>query len=123
MYDRLNESMSDLRVIKMHQTEGVESRRFLRASQRAFHEQVRQHRVRATSSLVVETVALLGIVAVAGISAWNIFNRGVPGSEFMTVLGALVAAGASFKPISNLPRPDRRRRCVRAYHRVARPTR
>lgn len=102
MYDRLNESMSDLRVIKMHQAEGVESRRFIKASQKAFHEQVRQHRIRATSSLVVESVALIGIIAVAGISAWNIFNRGVPGSEFMTVLGALVMAGASFKPLSNL---------------------
>lgn len=102
IYDRINESMSDLRVIKMHQAEGVESRRFLKASQKAFREQVRQHRVRATSSLVVETVALLGIVAVAGISAWNIFRVGVPGSEFMAVLGALVAAGASFKPLSNL---------------------
>lgn len=102
IYDRLNESMSDLRVIKMHQAEGVESRRFLRASQKAFREQVRQHRVRATSSVVVETVALLGIVAVAGISAWNIFRLNVPGSEFMAVLGALVAAGASFKPLSNL---------------------
>ncbi|MFK7789313.1 MAG: ABC transporter ATP-binding protein [Phycisphaeraceae bacterium] len=102
MYDRLNESMSDLRVIKMHQAEGVESRRFIKASQQAFHEQVRQHRVRATSSLVVETVALVGIIAVAGISAWNIFHRGVPGSEFMTVLGALLMAGASFKPLSNL---------------------
>jgi ABC-type multidrug transport system fused ATPase/permease subunit len=102
MYDRLNESMSDLRVIKMHQSEGVESRRFIRASQDAFREQVRQQRVRATSSLVVETVALIGVIAVAGISAWNIFRNGVPGSEFMTVLGALVMAGASFKPLSNL---------------------
>lgn len=102
MFERLNESMSDLRVIKMHQAEGVESRRFVNASQMAFQEQVRQHRVRATSSLVVETIALMGIVAVAGISAWNIFRQGVPGSEFMAVLGALVAAGASFKPLSNL---------------------
>ena len=102
MYDRLNESMSDLRVIKMHQAEGVESRRFVKASQQAFREQVRQHRVRAMSSLVVETVALIGVIAVAGVSAWNIFRNGVAGSEFMTVLGALVAAGASFKPLSNL---------------------
>ncbi|MBX2850577.1 MAG: ABC transporter ATP-binding protein/permease [Phycisphaeraceae bacterium] len=104
MYDRLNESMSDLRVIKMHQAEGVESRRFVKASQQAFREQVRQHRVRATSSLVVETVALIGVIAVAGVSAWHIFKSTdpVPGSEFMTVLGALIAAGASFKPLSNL---------------------
>lgn len=102
MYDRLNESMSDLRVIKMHQAEGVESRRFVKASQQAYREQVRQHRIRATSSLVVETVALVGVIAVAGVSAWNIFRNGVAGSEFMTVLGALVAAGASFKPLSNL---------------------
>eukprot|EP00752_Nemacystus_decipiens_P013707 g12160.t1 len=104
MFGRLNESMSDLRVIKMHQAEGVESRRFIKASQKAFREQVRQHRVRATSSLVVETLALIGIIAVAGVSAWSIFKSSnpVPGSQFMTVLGALVAAGASFKPLSNL---------------------
>ncbi len=102
MLERMNESLSDLRVIKMSQSEGAESRRFMRSSQSAFKEQVRQHRVRAVSSLVVEVIAMLGVIAVAGLSAWAIFERGVPGSQFMTILSALVAAGASFKPLSNL---------------------
>ncbi len=104
MLERMNESLSDLRVIKMSQSEGAESRRFFQASQRAFHEQVRQHRVRAVSSLVVEVLAMIGVILVAGLSAWAIFKADppTPGSEFMMILGALVAAGASFKPLSNL---------------------
>jgi len=102
MLERMNESLGDLRVIKMSQSEGTESRRFLRSAQRAFKEQVRQHRVRAVSSLVVEVIAMVGVIAVAGLSAWAIFEKGVPGSQFMTILAALVTAGASFKPLSNL---------------------
>ena len=102
MLERMNESLGDLRVIKMSQSEGAESRKFLRSSQRSFKEQVRQHRVRAVSSLVVEVIAMLGVIAVAGLSAWAIFEDKVPGSQFMTILAALVAAGASFKPLSNL---------------------
>jgi len=104
MLTRMNESLADLRVIKMSQSEGAESRRFFRSAQSAFKEQVRQHRARAVSSLVVEVIAMVGVIAVAGLSAWAIFKATppTPASEFMMILGALVAAGASFKPISNL---------------------
>ena len=102
MLEQMNESLSDLRVVKMHQAEGVESRRYFRSSQRAYKEQVRQHRIRAVSALVVEVFAIIGVIIVAAVSAWAIFKEGVPASEFMMILGALVAAGASFKPLSNL---------------------
>ncbi|MEM1212066.1 MAG: ABC transporter ATP-binding protein [Planctomycetota bacterium] len=99
---RINESFGDLRVIKMSQSEGSESRRFYRATQKAFREHVRQHRARAVSSMVVELLAMVGVGIVAVISAWSIFRQGVPGSEFMMILAALVAAGTSFRPLSNL---------------------
>lgn len=102
MLTRMNESLADLRVVKMSQSEGAESRRFMRSAQSAFREQVRQHRARAVSSLVVEVIAMVGVVAVAGLSAWMIYEHDVPASRFMMVLGALVAAGGSFKPLSNL---------------------
>lgn len=102
MLEKMNESLSDLRVVKMHQAEGVESRQYFRSSQRAYKEQVRQHRIRAVSSLVVEVIAIIGVIGVAGVSAWAIFKQGVAASEFMMILSALVAAGASFKPLSNL---------------------
>jgi ABC-type multidrug transport system fused ATPase/permease subunit len=102
MLEQMNESLSDLRVVKMSESEGTESRRYMRTSQRAFKEQVRQHRIRAVSSLVVEIIATIGIILIAAVSAWAIFKRGVPASEFMMILSALVAAGASFKPLSNL---------------------
>lgn len=99
---RINESLNDLRVIKTSQAEGTESRLFMRSSQEVFRQQVRQRRVRAVSSLVVELLAMIGVLVVAGVSAWAIFKQGVPGSQFMTILGALIAAGGSFKPLSNL---------------------
>ena len=100
--ERMSESLAELRVIKMSQAEGYESRRFMRSAQSAFREQVRQHRVRAMSSFFVEVLAVMGVIIVAGLSAYHIFRNGTPASEFMMILGALVAAGASFKPITNL---------------------
>ncbi|MGB1125149.1 MAG: ABC transporter ATP-binding protein [Phycisphaeraceae bacterium] len=102
MLEQMNESLSDLRVVKMSQSEGSESRRYFCSSQRAYKEQVRQHRIRAVSSLVVEIIAIIGVIIVAGVSAKAILVQNVPASEFMMVLAALVAAGASFKPLSNL---------------------
>jgi len=102
MLEQMNESLSDLRVVKMSQSEGSESRRYFRSSQKAYKEQVRQHRIRAVSSLVVEIIAVIGVIIVAGVSAKAILVHNVPASEFMMVLAALVAAGASFKPLSNL---------------------
>lgn len=102
MLMRLNESVADPRVIKLSQGERSEFRRFFKLSQEAFREGVRQHRIRAISSLVVEIVAMVGVIAVAALSAKAIFHNGVPASQFMMILGALVAAGASFKPLSNL---------------------
>lgn len=102
MLMRINESLSDLRVTKMSQSERSETRRFFSSAQRAFREQLRRQRIRAVSSLVVEIIAMVGVILVAGFSAWAIFRKGIPASDFMMILGALVAAGASFKPLSNL---------------------
>lgn len=102
MLMQINESVADPRVIKMTQAERSEYRRFFKLSQEAFREGVYQHRMRAISSLVVEVVAMAGVIVVAGLSAWEIFRNGVPASQFMMILGSLVAAGASFKPLSNL---------------------
>lgn len=102
MLELMNESLSDLRVVKMSQSEGAESRRYFRTSQHSYKEQVRQHRIRAVSSMVVEVIAVIGVTIVASISARAILVHNVPASDFMMVLAALVAAGASFKPLSNL---------------------
>jgi len=102
MLTRMNESLADLRVIKMSQSEGTESRKFFRSAQRGCREQIRQYRARAVSSFIVEIIAVIGVIIVAGISAWAIFKQHVPATQFMMVLAALVAAGASFKPLSNL---------------------
>ncbi len=98
----MHESLGGLRVVKVHQAEGYERRRFSQLNRSLFSEQMKMRRARSLSSPVIETVAILGVMAVATIAAWLIFNRNDEPQRFMTVLFALVAAGASLKPLTQL---------------------
>jgi subfamily B ATP-binding cassette protein MsbA len=98
----MHESLGGLRVVKVHQAEGYERRRFSQLNRNLFSEQMRMRRARALSSPVIETIAILGVMVVASIAAWLIFNRNDEPQRFMTVLFALVAAGASLKPLTQL---------------------
>lgn len=102
MIAMLNESLGGLRVVKVHHAEGYERRRFGRINRAVYLEEMRMRQARALSGPVVETLALLGVVAVASIAAWYIFRLNVPPERFMTVLIALGASAASLKPVSEL---------------------
>lgn len=102
MIGLLTESLGGIRVVKVHHAEGYERRRFGRINRSLFNEDMKMRRVRAMSSPVVETLGLFGVMAVAAIAAWYIFRQHVPPEQFMTVLAALAAAGASLKPLSKL---------------------
>ena len=98
----MHEALGGIRVVKVYQAEGYERRRFHRLNRRLFDEQMQMRRARALSSPVVETIAIFGVMIVASIAAWLIFNRNDEPQRFMTTLVALVAAGASVKPLSQL---------------------
>lgn len=102
MYAAMNESLGGLRVVKVHQAEGYERRRFRQLNRRLFAEHMTMRRARAMSSPIVETIAIFGVMAVATIAAWYIFRHDVEPQRFMTVLLSLVAAGASLKPLTQL---------------------
>jgi len=98
----LNESVGDIRVVKVHNAEGYERRRFGRINRRLFAEEMKVRSIRALSSPLVETIGLIGIVVVAAIAAHLIFNRSQSPQLFMAALVALGAAANSLKPLATI---------------------
>jgi len=102
MLGALTESMAGIRVVKVHNAEGYERRRFARVNRGLFKQELKARRVRAISGPLVELLALLGVMFVAIIAAWMIFKEGHKAEEFMTTLVMLVGGGLSLKPLSAL---------------------
>ena len=98
----LKESLGNPRVVKTHNGQGYERRRFNRVSHQMFQEQMSVRKVKALSSPVVEALALIGACLAASVASWYIFQGGVEPEIFMVVLGLLAAAGGSVKPLSGL---------------------
>ena len=102
MIARLKESLDSLHVVKVHEAEGYERRRFGQVNRALFKEEMKVRRVRALSSPLIETLTLLGVALIACMAAWLIFRREQEALEFITVLVMLGAAGRSLKLISNM---------------------
>jgi len=98
----LKESLDGVHVVKVHNAEGAERRRFALINRRVFQEEMKVRRIRALSSPLIEALSVLGVLAVACISAWMIFREGEDAAEFITVLVMLGAAGRSLKLVSNI---------------------
>ncbi len=98
----LNESLAGARVVKVHNAEGYERRRFSRMNRKLYNEEMAMRQARAIASPVVETLAIIAVLAVAIIASWYIFRQDVAPERFMTVLFSLGAAGAAIKPLTAL---------------------
>ncbi|MCX5658783.1 MAG: ABC transporter ATP-binding protein [Planctomycetota bacterium] len=102
----LNEALGGLSVVKVHNAEGYERRRFGRVNRDLFAQEMRMRQARALSSPVIDTVALLAVMGAASIAAWFIFGHGegkaVEPEKYFTVLVMLGAAGNSLKPLTAL---------------------
>ena len=102
MIRRLKESLDSAHVVKVHEAEGYERRAFGRVNRALLNEQMKVRRVRALSSPLIESLSLIGVVAIACVSAWLIFRRGQDATEFITVLVMLGASANSLKLLSNM---------------------
>jgi ABC-type multidrug transport system fused ATPase/permease subunit len=103
MVGSLQESMQAADVVRVHNAEGYERRRFSRVNRRVYGEEMKARTARALSSPVVELIAMACVMAVATVAAWYVFRT--PGGEparMLGVLAALGAAGASLRPLANL---------------------
>jgi ABC-type multidrug transport system fused ATPase/permease subunit len=103
MLGAIQESIGALRVVKVHQGEGYERRRFNTINRRVLQQEMRARTVRALSSPVVELMALAGVMAVALLAAWYVFRPdGAEPADLIKVLLMLGAGGASLRPLANL---------------------
>ncbi|MCC5830246.1 MAG: ABC transporter ATP-binding protein [Phycisphaeraceae bacterium] len=96
------ESLSHPKVVKVHDAESYEGLRFRRADQKIYEQQMVVRHARAMLSPVNEVLSLLGVMIVAVIAAWFVLRQNTPAEEFLAVMGALIAAGSSVKPLTNL---------------------
>lgn len=102
MVGALNEALGGIHVVKVHNAEGYERRRFGIINKALFNEDMKMRQAKALASPLVDTMALLGAIGVATIAAWSIFHMAIEPEQVMTVVMALVLAAASFKPLANL---------------------
>lgn len=98
----LNESLGGLSVVKVHEAEGYERRRFGRAVRHLFAQEMKKRQARALASPVIDTLAILSVLSVATIAAWYIYSTNRPPENMFGVLIMLAAAGNSLKPLTNL---------------------
>ena len=102
MMGTLQESLNGLRVVKVHDAEGYERRRFAGVNRSLYRQEMKARTVKAIASPAIELLATLGVMGVASIAAWLIFERGEPAEAFMTSLFALAGAALSLKPLTDL---------------------
>ncbi len=104
MIGALSEAMQSLPVVKSHQAEGYERRRFHRINHAVLREEMSARTAKAMTSPVIEVIAMAGVMAVALVAAWYLYRAPNPADPetLVQVLIALGMAGNSFKPLANL---------------------
>jgi len=109
MIDAAQESIQAPAVVRLHNAEGYERRRFNTINRAVLTQELKARTAKALSSPVIELIALVGVMGVALIAAWYVFNSGGTGKQITDratdmawVLLMLGAAGGSVKPLSNL---------------------
>jgi len=106
MIGAVQESLQAIRVVKVHQAEGYERRRFNTINRKVWNEEMRARTVRALSSPVIELIAITGIILVTTAAAWYLFefnpDSQTDAKNMILVVVMLGAAGAAFRPVANL---------------------
>ncbi|MBI1369787.1 MAG: ATP-binding cassette domain-containing protein [Planctomycetes bacterium] len=102
MLGALTESMQGLRVVKVHQAEGYERRRFNVINRTVLAHQMKARTARALSSPIVETLSMVGLVMVVLIAAWSVFEQGKPTYTLVGVIVMLAGSANSFKQLNGL---------------------
>ena len=102
MVKALGESLTGIRVTKVHNAEGYERRRFTQLNKTLFGEEMTARQVRAIAPPVVDSISLFVVIIVATFGAYLILRRGEDFESLMMVIASLAIAGGSLKPLSRL---------------------
>ncbi len=102
MVGSIQESLQSILVVKVHQAEGYERRRFNSINRNMFRAEIRSRMARVMSSPIVEYAAIVGVLGVALTASWMVFREGQKAEELVLVLVYFGIAAAALKPIVNL---------------------
>ncbi len=104
MMAAVHESLQAIAVVKVHEAEGYERRRFNAINRRVVKQELRSRSARALSTPTVEIIGITGVMLVSLVAAYLIFN--VPGAgepkELVKVLVMLGVSAGVFKPLAGL---------------------
>ncbi len=102
LYLAASESLSGLRVVKVHAAERFESGRFHRINKRVVKQEFKVRTARAIASPLIEVLALFILGSFALVALKAIIEGKLDPSKFFMVFAALGAGAASLKPIVGL---------------------
>lgn len=97
-----NESLQGLRAVKTSTAEASVIRRFDEANTTVVNQEMRVRLAQAISSPLVELISIFAVSGLALIAARQIIDGKLQFDTFVLALGALAAAGGSFKPVTAL---------------------
>lgn len=99
----LQESTQAIAVVKVHNAEGYERRRFNTINRLVLRQELKARTIRVLSSPVVELLAIVGVCIVAAAAGWLIYEvKSVQPQDLLKVMAALGMAANSVKPLSRL---------------------
>ncbi|MEM8495240.1 MAG: ABC transporter ATP-binding protein [Planctomycetota bacterium] len=98
----MQESMQAAPVVRTHNAEGYERRRFHRINRELYGQEMKARTAKALSSPVIELIALTGVVIITLVASWYVFRGEAEPAHMLIVLGSLALAGNSVKPLANL---------------------
>ena len=96
------ESLQGLRAIKSATAEREVLSRFARINRTVLLQDLRIRTARAVSSPLVETLAVITVLILAGVASRQIIDGSLDIDRFILALAALGVAGASLRPLANL---------------------
>lgn len=95
-----SESLQGLKAIKTSTAEGAMVGRFKQANRAVASEELRARTARALGGPLVETLAILFVIALAALAAREILRGSMGFEAFVLSLGSLAVAGGSLRPLS-----------------------
>ncbi|MEM8783696.1 MAG: ABC transporter ATP-binding protein [Planctomycetota bacterium] len=98
----MQESMQAAPVVRTHNAEGYERRRFHRINRELYGQEMRARTAKALASPTVDLITMSGVVVITLVASYYVFRGEAEPSHMLLVLGALAMAGASVKPLANL---------------------
>ncbi|MEM1027322.1 MAG: ABC transporter ATP-binding protein [Planctomycetota bacterium] len=98
----VQESTQNPAVVRLHNAEGYERRRFNTINRSLQKQILRARTAKALSSPVIELIALVGVISVSLVAAWYVFNGNGSPADMLRVLVYLGVAGMSVKPLASL---------------------